>query len=621
MASTSIQLTQSGSSVSQNFASDDTLTITVTAANYTSGDATVTASGACTVSSSTVSVASGTVTVSPSGTGSYSVTFLKAGVKDDPNNSGTVSGTVTTSSTPTAPTDITFGADPGTASATVSITATASGGTNGTMKVSENGSTWVANGSSFTFTRGTAKTIYARTEGSSSNSSNYSEAHTVGYRSGNASASVIAAPTSISHDYTGNVTATVSGGNSETRYGIYNASTASGTGNRIGPGNILIGDGSHGNNELPPAGSTYSYQLRYSLDTNVGGDNIARNVTGQTFSISRSSPPADNTPDAFTFTDVTGAALNTVSTSNSITVAGMDSGQTCTVTVSGGTYSKNSAAFTSAQGTAANGDTFSVRHTTSSSNSTSVSTTLTMQGNSTAVSDTYTTTTVAAPTYTVTAPTSIDEGSSGTINVTTTNVSNGTDLYWSLTPGADFATSTGSVSISGNSASFSVTPTADSATEGAETATVRLRTGSQAGTIVATDTFTINDTSTAGSGGGGGGSGGGGAGTSTYGIEVYSQASTSKKVFGTNFRTSNIQYYNSSVQVTGNGGTFTITNLGSAITDSTKTLVVVDAGWYNSQSSSGTFAVTRSSDNSGSVTITNNRNVTDTVTVIIVRIA
>jgi len=99
------------------------------------------------------------------------------------------------------------------------------------------------------------------------------------------------------------------------------------------------------------------------------------------------------------------------------------------------------------------------------------------------------------PTYSVTAPASINEGSSDTISVTTTNVANGTTLYWTVTPSGDFATASGSFSINSNAGFFTVTPTADSTTEGPETGTIQIRTGSTSGTIVASDTFTINDTS------------------------------------------------------------------------------------------------------------------------------
>lgn len=107
----------------------------------------------------------------------------------------------------------------------------------------------------------------------------------------------------------------------------------------------------------------------------------------------------------------------------------------------------------------------------------------------------------AAPTYAVAAAggaTSVNEGSSLTFNVTTTNITNGTTLYWTSSNTTDFATTSGSFTITSNAGSFSVTPTADLTTEGAETFTVSVRTTSTAGTIVATSaTITINDTSTA----------------------------------------------------------------------------------------------------------------------------
>ena len=220
----------------------------------------------------------------------------------------------------------------------------------------------------------------------------------------------------------------------------------------------------------------------------------------------------------------------------------------------------------------------------------------------------------STPTYSITAPTSIDEGSTGTISITTTNVSNSTELFWAVQPSGDFGTSTGSEFISGNSASFTLTPTSDSETEGAETATVVLYTDSARTNNVASDSFTINDTSTGGSGGS---TGGGSGGSSNYGIEINSVASSPAAVFGVNFRTSNIQKFSNST-ITGNGGTVSFTNIGSDATDSSKVVVVVDAGWH---SSSGTFPVSRSTANGGTVTVTNNRTSDATVKIIIVRVA
>ena len=110
-----------------------------------------------------------------------------------------------------------------------------------------------------------------------------------------------------------------------------------------------------------------------------------------------------------------------------------------------------------------------------------------------AINDTST----SPATYTVTAPDSIDEGSSGTINVTTTDVPDGTTLYWAVSPSTQFMTNSGSFSITNNSGSFTVVPTADSLTEGDENAVIRIgtSTGPTIPTQVASDTFIINDTS------------------------------------------------------------------------------------------------------------------------------
>jgi hypothetical protein len=107
-----------------------------------------------------------------------------------------------------------------------------------------------------------------------------------------------------------------------------------------------------------------------------------------------------------------------------------------------------------------------------------------------------------------TIPSSINEGSVGTFNVVTANVTNGTTLYWTIgnvsTAAADFSASYGSFTVNNNTGSFTVSPTADTTTEGFETFVVYLRTLSTSGSIVSTSTsVTINDTSQGGGGGGG----------------------------------------------------------------------------------------------------------------------
>lgn len=96
----------------------------------------------------------------------------------------------------------------------------------------------------------------------------------------------------------------------------------------------------------------------------------------------------------------------------------------------------------------------------------------------------------------------ITEGNAVTLNVTTTNVDDGT-LYWTVSgtganaaSSADFVATSGTVTISGGSGSFTVTTVEDYSTEGNETFIVQLRTDSVGGTVVATTSaLTISDTS------------------------------------------------------------------------------------------------------------------------------
>lgn len=97
---------------------------------------------------------------------------------------------------------------------------------------------------------------------------------------------------------------------------------------------------------------------------------------------------------------------------------------------------------------------------------------------------------------------SINEGSSVTFNVSTTNVSDGTVLYYTLedSSGAepdDVDRTWGSFTITSNAGSFVITATSDSLTEGSESFIAKVRTGSSVGTVYATSSaVTINDTST-----------------------------------------------------------------------------------------------------------------------------
>lgn len=187
--------------------------------------------------------------------------------------------------------------------------------------------------------------------------------------------------------------------------------------------------------------SSSNYSTTYTATLNIGGVTDSWSVTTEA---------ADTIPDSFSFSDVgSNAYRNTVYTSNTITVSGLSSGISTSVTVSGGTYSKNGGGYTSSSGTAVNGDTFTVRLTTSSSYSTTSNCTLSIGG----VSDTYSVTTLPQLTSSSTFPGSKNIHSY-TVGSYNSEVDSGT------------ATSSISISVSANSTSVSMSVSASGSASG-----------------------------------------------------------------------------------------------------------------------------------------------------------
>lgn len=118
-------------------------------------------------------------------------------------------------------------------------------------------------------------------------------------------------------------------------------------------------------------------------------------------------------------------------------------------------------------------------------------------------SDPISFTTTSLPTYSVSPNlSSVDEGSTVIFTINTTNVANGTILYYSLNgtgiTASDFNPSglTGSLTINNNTGNVNITLSNDVVTEGVESFVFNLRTSSVSGVIVATSSsVTINDTS------------------------------------------------------------------------------------------------------------------------------
>lgn len=149
--------------------------------------------------------------------------------------------------------------------------------------------------------------------------------------------------------------------------------------------------------------------------------------------------PVDTTPDPFTFIDQTDVELNTTMTSNTITITGINTA--APISITGGTYSVNGGAYTSASGTANNGDTVNVRLTSAGSNSTMTVAKLTIGG----VFDTFSLTTVSGP----------DEPEPGSITLTFEGLTQNESVgdYYNGGYGYDYFTG---LSTSGPGPSFGV---------------------------------------------------------------------------------------------------------------------------------------------------------------------
>ena len=111
-------------------------------------------------------------------------------------------------------------------------------------------------------------------------------------------------------------------------------------------------------------------------------------LAGSSGTFSVTTRAVDTTPDPYSLLDQTGIALNTLTTSNTVTVTGIEA--PAAVSITGGEYEINGGgAWTVAPGTVVNGNSIRVRQTSSSSPTTMTDTVLTIGG----VSDTFSVTT------------------------------------------------------------------------------------------------------------------------------------------------------------------------------------------------------------------------------------
>ena len=179
----------------------------------------------------------------------------------------------------------------------------------------------------------------------------------------------------------------------------------------------------------------------------------------------------------------------------------------------------------------------------------------------------------AAASYSLGTVNNMNEGASQTITVTTSNVSNGTTLYFTISPASqDFNSTSGAFTINSNTGSFTITTLSDSTTEGSEVKVLSIRTGSASGSVVDSATFTVFDTSQTPP-----------AATHSLGTvnNMNEGATQTISTTSTNFGSGTIYWsidgttdftaYSGAISVSGNSGSFSISSVADSTTEGNET--------------------------------------------------
>lgn len=342
-----------------------------------------------------------------------------------------------------------------------------------TISITGTGATYNINGGSYTSSNGSVNngdTIQLRHEGPVNYNASRTATITIGGVSDSRTVTTVAADTTpdafnvgsnvtnaaLSTNYD-SLTVTVGGLSVGTSVSV---STTNGTYSKNGgaytavSGNVVNGD-----TLVLRIQSSSSPATPITGTLNIGGVTDSRTVT---------TLAADTTPDAFDIgADVTGAATNAQYTSSTITVSGINTSVSLSVT--NGVYSKNFSPYGSASGTAVAGDQVTFRMFASSNFSTAKTGTLTIGG----TSDSRTITTGSADTSpdpfnvgadVTNAALSTNYTSSVTVSGINTSVSvSVTGASYSINGGA-YTTSAGTVS-NGDSVSLRITSSASFSTQ------------------------------------------------------------------------------------------------------------------------------------------------------------
>jgi len=305
---------------------------------------------------------------------------------------------------------------------------------------------------------------------------------------------------------------------------------ASTTGTRTFVTSQALGTISPGSSNLPSVGSFKTY---YAYASNGSGTNSTRLTSGSTqVTVGRPDTTISLSPSA---TSISAASTSDVT----VNVTGDTSGTQYRLYSNNiGSYGRWVSSYTGGQ---SNTTDFTISYDEAADGSAGTGTTeLPSAGNTFTyysqaratghsapyinTGNSFTVSRSAAASYSVSSPSSVNEGTTLTFSITTSNISNGTTVPWALTGlgTADYSTSASSpATIQNNSATVSFSILADGVADGNKTATLTLGSTDSAGSSTggASSSTTVVDTSNPG-GGGGSGSGTGGGSAGTYGLKI-----------------------------------------------------------------------------------------------------
>jgi len=358
----------------------------------------------------------------------------------------TGSYTVTTRSQVTAspPTALTLTQTTNTSGTSQTVTATGSGGT-GTTQVSNDGSNWQSNGHSFSQNRsGSAVTYYARNVGEI-NSSSITATKLVPPVVTLSGIGNFTNRSASGENNSYNVSTQRAGGNYNTYSSNWGTTTTSISNNSGGWLSSTITNSSSGffnlTSQSNSSTSSRTATVTYTTSTQFGHSHT------MTFTFQQNGQAADTTPNQFTFTDSSDAALNTTFNSN-VTISGINTAVTAVYSGdANGSFSTDNSTFNQSNKTVNNGDVIYLRLPSAGTNSTARTATITIGS----ISDSMTVTTVAGSdttpnAFSFTGVTGADTLSIYTDTVTITGINTGVTATLTTSDAASFKVNNGSFS-------------------------------------------------------------------------------------------------------------------------------------------------------------------------------